>query len=371
MNYNEMFRVFDNGGETVDRYTVFLADDPELGGLGLSDDPAHAQHGFSQWGEFDPDVVSRKDVEIAFDELPRNVQAHVIDRFGVNEDFDQTDEDILEEVIFCVLHEELDTAKELMQGLIADKVSRRANQLNELKLGAVKFVGDDVFVNGKKVGTIENDLDDFDRGIVFRVDETGEEADFEKVEDLIKHIFDVFRIKESVDEYIVEATQQQKGVVKALRQLARKLKIPSPRFRSLNGKAGFVEMSSNEGEIPNKLREQIVTKVFRTVPMNFSDVDYGNVTKHSIGLTVGQWKQLLAYYGIEVPEPMMEGYRILPPIDRDRYQEREGLEGPFRARNGKVVYYDPKEGKYYDPDSDWYISFEEWEEMDRDPELRR
>lgn len=58
-----------------------------------------------------------------------------------------------------------------------------------------------------------------------------------------------------------------------------------------------------------------------------------------------------------------EGHRTLPAMDTERYTERKGLEGPMRARNGKVVYYDPKEGQYYDPDTDIYISNEEWEAM--------
>jgi hypothetical protein len=58
-----------------------------------------------------------------------------------------------------------------------------------------------------------------------------------------------------------------------------------------------------------------------------------------------------------------EGHRTLPPIDTERYTERKGLEGPIRARNGRVVYYDPKEGQYYDPDTDIYISNDEWEAM--------
>ena len=56
-----------------------------------------------------------------------------------------------------------------------------------------------------------------------------------------------------------------------------------------------------------------------------------------------------------------EGHRTLPPIDTERYTERKGLEGPMRARNGRVVYYDPKEGQYYDPDTDIYISNDECE----------
>jgi len=55
-----------------------------------------------------------------------------------------------------------------------------------------------------------------------------------------------------------------------------------------------------------------------------------------------------------------EGAYNVPPINTERYGERAGLEGPFRTKAGKVVYYDPKEGAYYDPDSDIYLSYEEW-----------
>ena len=59
-----------------------------------------------------------------------------------------------------------------------------------------------------------------------------------------------------------------------------------------------------------------------------------------------------------------EGYSILPPIDRDKYQERDGLEGPIQTKAGKVVYYDAKEGSYYDPDTDMYMSYEDFKELD-------
>lgn len=47
-------------------------------------------------------------------------------------------------------------------------------------------------------------------------------------------------------------------------------------------------------------------------------------------------------------------------IDQNRYTKLDGLEGPFKLRSGKVVYYDPKEGKYYDRDSDIYMSDDEY-----------
>ena len=45
---------------------------------------------------------------------------------------------------------------------------------------------------------------------------------------------------------------------------------------------------------------------------------------------------------------------------RTKYGPRDGLEGPFNF-SGRVLYYDPVEGKYYCPRSDWYV---EQEEMD-------
>lgn len=59
-----------------------------------------------------------------------------------------------------------------------------------------------------------------------------------------------------------------------------------------------------------------------------------------------------------------EGFSILPDIDREKYQERDGLEGPIQTKSGKVVYYDPKEGSYYDPDTDMYMTYDEWKALD-------
>jgi len=63
-------------------------------------------------------------------------------------------------------------------------------------------------------------------------------------------------------------------------------------------------------------------------------------------------------------EDMDEGYTVTRGIDKERYQERPGLEGPFSTKSGKVVYYDKVEGKYYDPDTDMYIGHEDYAKMD-------
>jgi hypothetical protein len=38
---------------------------------------------------------------------------------------------------------------------------------------------------------------------------------------------------------------------------------------------------------------------------------------------------------------------------------RKGLEGPFHYPNGQVLYYDAKEGSYYDPLTDFYVPDED------------
>ena len=47
-------------------------------------------------------------------------------------------------------------------------------------------------------------------------------------------------------------------------------------------------------------------------------------------------------------------FKLLPDIDMTLYPPRKGLEGPFRFVEG-VLYYDPKEGAYYDARSDLYF----------------
>ena len=52
----------------------------------------------------------------------------------------------------------------------------------------------------------------------------------------------------------------------------------------------------------------------------------------------------------------------VPPIDKSRYpnKEKQGLEGPYRSKkSGKIFYYDKKAGKYYDTDSDMYLSVDD------------
>jgi hypothetical protein len=63
-------------------------------------------------------------------------------------------------------------------------------------------------------------------------------------------------------------------------------------------------------------------------------------------------------YGL-VDKELKMGYKVLAVDNmREKYGARKGLEGPFNF-SGRVLYYDPKEGAYYDPCTDFYVSNEE------------
>lgn len=59
------------------------------------------------------------------------------------------------------------------------------------------------------------------------------------------------------------------------------------------------------------------------------------------------------------------GYKVLGQTDK-MWQPRKGLEGPFYYANGRVLYYDPKEGDYWDPTTDFYVPRDEIWELQQD-----
>ena len=56
------------------------------------------------------------------------------------------------------------------------------------------------------------------------------------------------------------------------------------------------------------------------------------------------------------------GFRVLGERD-SRFQPIKGLEGPFYFANSRVLYYDPKEGEYYDSTTDFYVPREEVDQL--------
>ena len=47
------------------------------------------------------------------------------------------------------------------------------------------------------------------------------------------------------------------------------------------------------------------------------------------------------------------GYKVLGQLE-SKFKPIKGLEGPFYYPNGRVLYYDPKQGQYYDSTTDFY-----------------
>ena len=56
----------------------------------------------------------------------------------------------------------------------------------------------------------------------------------------------------------------------------------------------------------------------------------------------------MAFVNLGRTEDLMQGYGA-----------RKGLEGPFVFANGRVLYYDAREGAYYDPKTDFYVERDE------------
>ena len=55
------------------------------------------------------------------------------------------------------------------------------------------------------------------------------------------------------------------------------------------------------------------------------------------------------------------GYRVIGRTEDIYcgYTPRKGLEGPFVFGNGWILYYDPRQGQYWDPRSDFYVDHDE------------
>lgn len=59
------------------------------------------------------------------------------------------------------------------------------------------------------------------------------------------------------------------------------------------------------------------------------------------------------------------GYKVLGRTEEllKGYGPRKGLEGPFVFMGGRVLYYDPKAGQYWDPRTDFYVEHDEMSQI--------
>lgn len=59
------------------------------------------------------------------------------------------------------------------------------------------------------------------------------------------------------------------------------------------------------------------------------------------------------------------GYRYInvTPEFREQFEPRDGLEGPFFYDGNRALYYDPREGKYLNPQTDMFLTYDEYVEI--------
>jgi len=62
------------------------------------------------------------------------------------------------------------------------------------------------------------------------------------------------------------------------------------------------------------------------------------------------------------------GYKVMGATEHvmQGYTKRKGLEGPFLKGGFRVVYYDPRAGRYWDPKTDFYLTDEEVSYLDQE-----
>ena len=56
------------------------------------------------------------------------------------------------------------------------------------------------------------------------------------------------------------------------------------------------------------------------------------------------------------------GYRIInvTPEFRAQYEQRDGLDGPFFYDGNRVLYYSIQDGRYLNPQTDMFLTYEEY-----------
>ncbi len=89
------------------------------------------------------------------------------------------DNKIIENFIKTFVNDDSNESTSLLSKIINIKMQSILKE--DLAVGNnVKLVGDDVLVDNKKVGTIRNDINNFDEGIVF-IDSSGKETEFDSL----------------------------------------------------------------------------------------------------------------------------------------------------------------------------------------------
>ena len=127
-------------------------------------------------------------------------------------------------------------------------------------------------------------------------------------------------------------------------------------FQNSGAMTGFSELDKRIEGRPNMVKMTFKSK--SDFNKFFSQGVSGGVVKVQENVELDEMSARLHYNKMVAQGKVGRGGRLVTPIDRKRFpnREKEGLEGPFRSRkSGQVYYYDKKAGKYYDPLSDMFL----------------
>jgi hypothetical protein len=127
-------------------------------------------------------------------------------------------------------------------------------------------------------------------------------------------------------------------------------------FQNSGAMTGFSELDKRIEGRPNMVKMTFKSK--GDFNKFFSQGVSGGVVKVQENVELDEMSAKQHYNKMVAQGKVGRGGRLVTPIDRDRFpnREKEGLEGPFRSRkSGQVYYYDKKAGKYYDPLSDMFL----------------
>jgi hypothetical protein len=198
-----------------------------------------------------------------------------------------------------------------------------------------------------------------------RIEESTDEV---LAEENLDELQDKFTVKR-FDEKFLEILPTVNGLMNEKQAFLRKLEESSELEINLDPSKytndSIVEHSTSEGKLSGHLHMVAATMLENEDLAKFVT---GIATKLSEATELTAFENTILGNVLKNAK-VQEGFTVLPPMD-PKYVEREGLEGPFRARSGKVFYYDPKEGRYYDSDTDMYISDEEWFAHDHTDQMK-
>lgn len=121
--------------------------------------------------------------------------------------------DNLDAFVESVVSKDDDKSGNFFSKYLTEKMSTKIQEFTGNN--PIKLKGDDVFVNGKQVGTIDVDLGDFNAGISFITSDRKFSKEFDDMESLYKFLADRYNVRESeVKDFLEESIKETEKALK-------------------------------------------------------------------------------------------------------------------------------------------------------------